>query len=308
MSKGPGRTHRKGITLMELADMFPDEDSARRWFEDLIWPEGKRVCPRCHSSDTHEAAATSGLPYYRSGCKRAFSVRIGTVLERSKVPLRKWVFAIYLEMTNLKGISSMKLHRDIGVTQRTAWFMLHRIREAWDAERETLLAGPVEADETYVGGRLRNMHAAQRRIACTRTDYGKTIVAGVRDRATGAVRGQVVERAEQGTLTGFVRAHAAPRATVYTDEAKAYAALPNHETVNHGRGEYVRGGVSTNGVESFWALLKRGFRGTYHHWSPKHTQHYVNEFAGRLNLRNLDTADQMATLVLGMVGKRLRYR
>ena len=231
------------------------------------------------------------------------------MLERSKVPLRKWVFAIYLDMTSTKGVSSMKLHRDIGVTQKTAWFMLHRIREAWKDEKQRMaMTGPIEVDETYLGGKLRNMHGDKRRAARRKPDLGKTIVAGARDRATGAVSGQVIEYADKRTLYSFVLAHRDPGATVYTDEAKAYQGLANHETICHGRGEYVRCGVSTNGMESAWALLKRAYHGIYHHWSPKHCDRYVAECFGRLNMRGLDTADQMAALVRQMVGKRLTYQ
>ena len=308
MGKAPGRAHREGITLMQLADMFPDEDAARRWFEKLIWPNGERCCPRCGSCDTHEAAATSGLPYYCSGCQRAFSVRIGTILERSKVPLRKWVFAIYLDMTSTKGISSMKLHRDIGVTQRTAWFMLHRLREAWkDGKSRLPMAGPVEVDETFVGGREKNKHA-RKKLRLGRGGIGKTIVAGARDRATNRVTAEIVPDTTRLTLSNYVAAHAAPDAMVYTDEHAGYSGLPHHESVVHGRGEYVNGDCHTNGIESFWALFKRGFHGTFHHLSPKHLDRYVQEFAGRHNIRDLDTADQMAALVRGMVGKRLTYR
>ena len=155
--KAPGKSHREGITLMQLTDMFPDNVTASAWFESLVWPDG-RHCPRCGGTETREASKTSGLPYYCPACQRAFSVRIGTALERSKVSMRQWVFAIYLDMTSLKGVSSMKLHRDIGVSQKTAWFMLHRIREAWASEREALFSGPVEADETYIGGK-RKEHA-----------------------------------------------------------------------------------------------------------------------------------------------------
>ena len=143
-----GKSHREGISLIELTEMFPDEASATAWFENMVWPNGMRFYPRCGCTETRKASATSGLPYYCSGCKRALSVRIGTALERSKVPLRKWVFAIYLEMTSLKGVSSMKLHRDLKVTQKTAWFMLHRIQEAWSTESASLFEGPAEVDET----------------------------------------------------------------------------------------------------------------------------------------------------------------
>ena len=247
------------------------------------------------------------LPWLQAGV----SVRIGTALERSKVPLRKWVFAIYLEMTSLKGVSSMKLHRDIGVTQKTAWFMLHRIREAWTQERETLFAGPVEADETYVGGKRANMSKTKRReLAATvgkRGTGGKEVVIGVKDRETNEVAARRISQTDAKALRGFVREHLDPGATLYTDEAHAYKGMPEftHEAVNHGVGEYVRDMAHTNGMESFWAMLKRGYVRTYHKISPKHLQRYVDEFAGRHNVRPLDTLDQMQCVVVGMVGKRL---
>ena len=144
--KGPGKANREGISIIQLMAMFPDDQAATAYFESLVWPNG-RVCPHCGCTDTVEAAATAKMPYRCTGCQKRFSVKVGTALERSPLPLRKWVFAIYLEMTSLKGVSSMKLHRDIGVTQKTAWFMLHRIREAWGDLKETM-DGPVEADET----------------------------------------------------------------------------------------------------------------------------------------------------------------
>ena len=155
---------------------------------------------------------------------------------------------------------------------------------------------------------MKNMHGDKRREACQKPDYGKTIVAGARDRATGAVRAQAVEAADKETLSTFVGTHAAPDATIYTDEARAYSGLPNRESVNHSAGEYVRDdGVSTNGMESFWSMLKRGHVGTFHKISPKHMDRYVQEFAGRHNMRDADTIDKMAGVIAGMEGKRLTY-
>ena len=178
--KGPGKANREGITVMQLADMFPDEAAATAWFEAKVWPNW-RHCPRCGCTETRPAAKTAGLPYYCAGCQQVFSVRIGTVLERSKVTLRQWVFAIYLEMTSLKGVSSMKLHRDIGVTQKTAWFMLHRIREAWRSEQAALFSGPVEVDETYIGGKRKNMSKAKRKTLKGRGTVGKAVIVGAKD-------------------------------------------------------------------------------------------------------------------------------
>ena len=308
--KAPGKSHREGITIMQLADMFPDDAAASAWFESLVWPDG-RHCPRCGCTETRDAAETSGLPYYCPACQRAFSLRIGTALERSKVSMRQWVFAIYLDMTSLKGVSSMKLHRDIGVSQKTAWFMLHRIREAWSAERDALFSGPVEADETYMGGRRKNMPKSKRQGLMGRGAVGKTAVVGAKDRTTKRVSARVVESTDAHTLQGFVRERTAPGAKVFTDDASAYEELGNgfdHETVRHSVGEYVRGMAHTNGIESFWSMLKRAHKGTFHKISAKHLQRYVNEFAGRHNVREADTLHQMELVVIGLVGKRLMYR
>jgi transposase-like protein len=309
--KAPGKAHRKGITLLELAEMFPDEESARQWFEDRFWPNG-RTCGHCGSQHTREASHAK-MPYWCSDCRSYFSIKTGTLLEYTQLPLRKWVYAIYLHLTSLKGISSMKLHREIGVSQKTAWHMLQRIRKAFDdSDDDGPFAGPVEFDETYVGGKAKNMHAHQRAELTGRGGADKTAVVGAKDRDTNQVRAQVIAAANKPTLHGFVCAHAATGATVYTDEASAYQGLPalfyHHESVKHSVGEYVNGMAHTNGMESFWSMLKRGLVGVFHKVSPKHLDRYVGEFAGRHNIRDLDTSAQMARLVRGMVGKRLRYQ
>ena len=235
------------------------------------------------------------------------------MLECSRLPLRMWAIAIYLFVTSLKGVSSMKLHRDLEITQKSAWFVLHRIRKAFEAVGpQVRLSGPIEADETYFGGKRKNMSNAKRRAlrkaGAGRGSVGKTAVVGVRDRASRQVRAKVVAKTDKSTLQGFVVENADPKATVYTDEASAYEGMPfDHEAVKHSVSEYVRGMAHTNGIESFWATLKRGHTGTYHQMSPKHLQRYVDEFAGRHNVRNEDTLAQMHGVVARFVGKRLMY-
>ncbi len=202
----------------------------------------------------------------------------------------------------------MKLHRDLGITQKSAWHLAMRLRKALeDDDVKFPFAGPVEADETYIGGKERNKHI-KKKLKAGRGAVGKTAVAGVRDRATGHVVAQVVEKTDARTLQGFVATHTAEGAQVYTDDAKAYKGIARpHEAVRHSVGEYVREQAHTNGLESFWAPMKRGYQGVYHKMSPKHLHRYVDEFAGRHNYRPKDTIDQMSKLVVEMAGKQLRY-
>ena len=255
--KASGKAHREGLTIVEMMEMFPTEEAATVWFESVVWEDGCH-CPKCGSVETKEVPNAKPMPYWCKDCRSYFSVRTGTPMARSNIPLRKWAIAIYLCLTSLKSVSSMKLHRDLGVSQRAAWFMLHRMREAWGEDDDDDFDGPVEVDETYVGGERKNKSNAERKAlreaGVGRGPVDKMAVVGVKDRETNEVRAEVVRRVDGSTLQGFVREHTEPGATVYTDEAAAYKGLArdfDHEAVNHSASQYVRGQAHTNGMESF---------------------------------------------------------
>ena len=303
----PGRHYRQGLSLVEIMRRFPDNATAHEWLVAARWPAGPR-CPRCGTGNVLVGGKHPAMPFRCRPCRRFFSIRTGTVMAESKLGYQTWVIAIYLLNTGLKGQSSMKLHRDLGITQKSAWHLAHRIRKAW-AEGAGLFAGPVEFDEAFFGGRRRNMSLSKRKGLEGRGPVDKAIVVGAKDRGTNTVVAQVIPNVESHILKTFVRTAAKPGATVYTDTAGGYLNLKGfeHEAVSHRTGEYVRGPAHTNGIESFWSLLKRGYIGTYHQMSRKHLKRYVDEFAGRNNQRDLDTMDQMATVVRGMAGKALPY-
>lgn len=308
----PGKSARKGISLIDLMKLFPDEETVRLWFESIIWPKGPE-CPYCGSNEVSEKKDHKPQPYRCRKCRKHFSIRTNTVMAESRLPLQKWAMAIYVICTDIKGTSSLKLHRVINVRQGTAWYMLHRIREAFPMNFETF-EGPVEVDETYLGGKRKNMHYSKKKDMKGRGAVGKTAVVGVIDRNTREIVAKVVSKTDQPTLHRFVTDNVKEGAVVNTDEAKAYAKLREsyeHATVNHSMCEFVNDQANTNSIESFWNVLKKGYHGTYHHFSEKHSQRYLNEFAGRHNARcgelALDTIDMMKDLVRGMLGKHLGY-
>ncbi|MCY4127821.1 MAG: IS1595 family transposase [Gammaproteobacteria bacterium] len=219
---------------------------------------------------------------------------------------RIWVAAVYLMLTSLKGVASTKLARDLGIRQKSAWHLGHRIRAAFAHGQDRLMLGPIEVDETYIGGKAKNQHASRR--DGKRGVGGKYPVVGILDRATGEVRAEAVNDTKKDELQGYLEENIRSDATVYSDEMRSYEDLPQpHEAVQHSTGEYVRGEVHTNRIESFWSMLKRGYVGVYHRFSQQHLDRYVKEYAKRRSLRELDTIDQMTELITQFWGVSLSW-
>ena len=307
-TKAAGKAHRRGLTIIQLFETFPTDSVAEKWFEEQRWSNG-RACPDCGSVNTVGVKNRKPMPYRCKDCRKHFSVRKGTVMQSSKLGYQKWVIGIYMMATGLKGISSMKAYRELGITQKTAWYLTQRIREGFFSD-PTAMTGPVEMDETFIGGKRKNMPKSKRSKMEGRGAVGKTAVVGIKDRQTKRVAAKVVPDTKGETLLKFVRETVLPGTEVYTDDSTSYSAMDGfeHESVNHSHLEYVRGRVHTNGIESLWSMLKRGYVGTYHQMSAKHVHRYVREFAGRQNIRELSTLTQMGLIAKGLDGKLLHYR
>lgn len=292
-------------TLVEAIRYFADEDRCIEFVAELRWPDGA-TCPACESK---RVGWISTRKYWKcKDCKKQFSVKVGTIFEDSAVKLDKWLIAIWLIVNAKNGISSYELGRSIDVTQKTAWFMNHRIRLALHMGSFTKpLEGEIEADETYIGGKARNMHKGKRQ-AKGRGAVGKAVVFGLLERH-GEVRAKVVPDAKASSLWPEIRKHVKPGAYLYTDELKSYQGLVEdfkHRVINHAE-TYVKGRIHTNGMENFWSLVKRSINGTYVSVEPYHLFRYLDEASFRFNTRKETDADRFQSAVRLIKGKRIEF-
>ncbi|MDX2264001.1 MAG: IS1595 family transposase [Hyphomicrobiales bacterium] len=294
-------------SLLELLEVFPDEQTCIDHLRAIRWRDGE-FCPYCASNLIYHF---SDRKTHKCGnCKARFSIKVGTIFHDTKLPLRKWFIAIWLITTHPKGIASVVLAKDLKITQKTAWFVLHRLRHAARTKSfNMLLDGTVETDETYVGGKEKNKHANKRRPG-SQGGSGKAIVLGMIQRE-GELRAQVVTDMRARTVQKVIRENVSKGATIMTDEHLAFSGLNDnyyHHRVNHSAGEYVRHFIlHTNTIESVWALLKRQIIGIHHWVSPKHLPKYVDEMVWRLNRRDMKAGDRACDM-FGCIEGRLTYK
>jgi transposase-like protein len=298
---------RSTISTFQLFSLYPDAESAREYLESRLWKAGV-TCPKCKAK---KRITTRKGGYYRcNACKLDFTVRTGTIFGRSHVPLHKWIHAIYLLVTSRKGISSLQLGKEIGITQKSAWFVLQRLREACGHDLDKL-RGIVEVDETFIGGKETNRHF-QKRLNLGAGYAGKTVVIGMKERG-GRARAFPIQGTGRISLEKAVCDNVEKASTIHTDEYRGYTSLRKlnykHAAINHFMAQYSLNGVTTNGIESVWAVLRRGLHGVYHHASPKHLARYVNEFTWRLNEGNVKrhSLQRLDSFVDAVAGKHITY-
>lgn len=299
-------------SFLQIAQLT--EDTAREALEAMRWPNGV-VCPHCQNTESYKLTGKSTRPgvYKCATCRKQFTVTVGTIFEGSRIPLNKWLIAIYLMCSSKKGMSAHQLHRQLEITYKSAWFMCHRIRYAMTQEPlSEMLNGTVEADEVFIGGKEKNKHKSKRTEGTQgRSTKTKTPVAILVERGGRSIA-KKVEDTTGKTLKGNIRENVDPSANIMTDEWTGYNGLDkefaSHEVINHKEEEYVRGDVHTNTAESWIALLRRGIYGTFHHVSDEHLDRYANEFSFRWDNRGTEDGERMVEAIKGTEGKRLQYR
>jgi transposase-like protein len=294
-------------TLQDAIRYFSDLDRCVQTLAASRWPDGVK-CPRCGSDQVRYIATRRLWECKAKHPKRQFSVKVGTVFEDSPIGLDKWFAAAWMIANCKNGVSSYEISRDLGVTQKTAWFMLHRLRLAMQTGTFEKVAGQFEADETFIGGLARFMHKADRERKIKGTGgAGKAVVMGLLDRETGKVRVKHIPNVRRATLQSEIRQHVEPGSEVFTDEYIGYRGLDAeyvHNVINHAE-TYVRGNVHTNRVENFWSLLKRGLKETYISVEPFHLFRYLDEQTYRFNNRKTDDAARFAGVLGGVTGRRV---
>ena len=298
------------LSLLQIARKFPDNESAELWFIKHRWKNGAE-CTHCGSNRVTEREKAGKRAFRCKDCRKDFSTKCGSLMHKSNIGYREWAIALFIMTTNIKGTSSTKLAHDLGISQKTAWFMAMRIREAYKGQDPILLEIAVEVDEAYFGGVEKHKHEDKKqKKGCGAV--GKLAVVGLKERETGRLIAQPVKNTTKETLQEFIQDNFETGSTIYSDEYKSYQGLEEkgyeHETVKHSAGEWVRKQAHTNGIESFWALLRRSYHGTHHWLSAKHLACYINEFATRSNLRGDVTINFMEHIAREMFGKRLTYK
>jgi len=297
-------------TLLEAVKFFSDFEHCRKFMVEARWPDGLVRCPTCNSDHVTYLANARVWKCYGKHERPKFSLKVGTIFEDSAIPLEKWLPTVWLLANCKNGISSYEVARALGVTQKTAWFMLHRIRKAMQSETFTKLDGEVEVDETFIGGKARNMHKSKREEKISGTGgKDKTAVMGFLERG-GEVQTTVVADRRKRTLQGLVKSHVRVGAAIYTDALASNDGLDGkffHQVVDHAV-EYARGRVHTNGLETFWSLLKRGIKGTYVSVQPYHLFRYLDEQAFRYNERKFDDLARFVAVLAHIIHRRLTYK